>query len=430
MFSLYLEDLELFLQDNINSGLTIDDIVLILLLFADDMIILGDSLENIQSSLNRLSIYCNKWSLEVNSSKTKVMVFRKRGRIFENERFTYNDTLIEVVDDFNYLGTVFNYTGAFVHNHEHIVGKALKALNVLLINCKKVKIKPKLQCQLFDSFVGSILGYASEIWGYGKSKEIERVHLKFCKSILKVRTSTSTMGVYGELGRYPLYITRYLRILKYWIKLLNTENIILKYVYKMCLEECNNGKNNWLYNVKDLLVKNGFAYIWDQQNIMNVNVFINAFQQRLLDNFYQCWYSEKENSAVLELYNNVKVSFGYEQYLDFVPFDLRTYITKIRLSAHSLHIQTGRYTRNRLPRNERYCLFCRNSDIEDEFHFIIKCPCYSALRSKYIKIHYYIRPSMLKFIEMLQTDDKKIILNLSKYLKSAFALRFNLSHNT
>ena len=53
---------------------------------------------------------------------------------------------------------------------------------MLLIHFKKLPLKPQTLCQLFDAFVvGSILGYFSEIWGYAKSKEIERIHLKFCK---------------------------------------------------------------------------------------------------------------------------------------------------------------------------------------------------------------------------------------------------------
>ena len=32
--------------------------------------------------------------------------------------------------------------------------------------------------------------------------------------------NTPTTAVYGELGRYPLYISRYLRILKYWLRLI------------------------------------------------------------------------------------------------------------------------------------------------------------------------------------------------------------------
>ena len=43
LVSLLLEDLEMFLQGNTNSGTLINDIVLIILLFADDMAIFGNS---------------------------------------------------------------------------------------------------------------------------------------------------------------------------------------------------------------------------------------------------------------------------------------------------------------------------------------------------------------------------------------------------
>ena len=48
LVSLFLEDLELYLQNRAESGLLIDDIVLSILLFADDMVILGKSPEELQ----------------------------------------------------------------------------------------------------------------------------------------------------------------------------------------------------------------------------------------------------------------------------------------------------------------------------------------------------------------------------------------------
>ena len=83
-------------------------------------------------------------------------------------------------------------------------------------------------CQLFDSFVGSIISYACEVWGFSKSKELERIHMKFCKRALGVKLSTSNAGIYGELGRYPLYVARYTRIVKYWVKILYSDNFILR----------------------------------------------------------------------------------------------------------------------------------------------------------------------------------------------------------
>ena len=136
------------------------------------------------------------------------MEFRKWGRLRQNETWTYDRQIIETVDNFNYLGAVINYTGSFTLNQEHLVGKALKAMNTLLYKCKMYDLKPKILCQLFDAFVGSILKYASEIWGFTKSKDIERINLKFCKRMLQVRLNSCNASVYGELGRYPLYIYR------------------------------------------------------------------------------------------------------------------------------------------------------------------------------------------------------------------------------
>ena len=98
------------------------------------------------------------------------MVCRKRRRLKIGEKWTYKGLNVEVVDSFNYLGTVFKYNGNVALNNDFIIGKALKALNVSLYNCKRYPMKPNVLCQLFDAFVGSILSYSSEVWGYTKSK--------------------------------------------------------------------------------------------------------------------------------------------------------------------------------------------------------------------------------------------------------------------
>jgi len=259
LFSLFVEDLEMFLQHNIESGLTIDDILLILLLFADDMAIFGKTHEEVQTHLDNLLLYCDTWGLKVNTSKTKIMVFRKRGCLRQNETWTYDGHNIE--NNFNYLGTVINNTGSFTLYQKYLAGKALKAMNTLLYKCKMYDLKPKILCQLFDAFVGSILNYASEIWGFIKSKEIERIHLKFCKRMLQVRLNSCNACVYGELGRYPLYINRFIRMLKYWFKIILSNNIILHTVYNMNVEECHKGHINWVSHIKKLFTDYGYEYV-------------------------------------------------------------------------------------------------------------------------------------------------------------------------
>lgn len=46
--------------------------------------------------------------------------------------WTYNGVEIHVVNDFNYLGAVFNNTGSFALDQQIFSGKTLKAMNILL----------------------------------------------------------------------------------------------------------------------------------------------------------------------------------------------------------------------------------------------------------------------------------------------------------
>ena len=69
--------------------------------------------------------------------------------------------------------------------------------------------------KLFDSLVGSVLNYASEVWSYHEGPHIELVHTKFCRNSLGVRKSTNLDALYSELGRYPFKIIRKLQLIKY-----------------------------------------------------------------------------------------------------------------------------------------------------------------------------------------------------------------------
>lgn len=51
--------------------------------------------------------------IEVNVSKTKIVVFRNGGKINSSEKYLYNNTELEIVDVFTYLSVNFKYNGKF-----------------------------------------------------------------------------------------------------------------------------------------------------------------------------------------------------------------------------------------------------------------------------------------------------------------------------
>jgi len=73
LFSLFFEDLEMYLFDNENSGLTLDKISFIIMLFADDMVFFGKDVTcmELQNSLDFVYDYCQTWGLTVNPDKSK-----------------------------------------------------------------------------------------------------------------------------------------------------------------------------------------------------------------------------------------------------------------------------------------------------------------------------------------------------------------------
>ena len=140
--------------------------------------------------------------------------------------------------------------------------------------------------------------------------------------------------------------------------------------------------------------------------------FVCDFKCRIIEAFKQEWFGNMNGISILDMYRMFKTTFEYEHYLDLLPKSLRLYFVKLRASAHPLRIQTGRYTRNNIPREERYCLCCNQRDIEDEFYFICVCSCSRLLRQKYIKRFYYINPSVVKFHDLLISARKIEIFNV------------------
>ena len=133
-----------------------------------------------------------------------------------------------------------------------IVKQATRAKAVLDADLRKHKNMPvDMIFLLFDTLVRPILLFNCEIWGIKISKELELFHLKFLKSILGVKTTTNTCLVYIETGRYPLYITIYKLIIKYWLKLIVTPKH--RYIYVVSKKSV----NCWFLFVKKLLFQYG-----------------------------------------------------------------------------------------------------------------------------------------------------------------------------
>ena len=82
------------------------------LLYADDTIVMAETLEDLQSALNAACVFCQTWPLTVNTSNTKVIIF-SRGKVRSHPDFLLGQNKLEVIDSYIYLGTNIFYNRLF-----------------------------------------------------------------------------------------------------------------------------------------------------------------------------------------------------------------------------------------------------------------------------------------------------------------------------
>ena len=71
-------------------------------MYADDLIIMSEKASGLQSALDKLNTYCDKWDLDINVEKTKIMIFNKSGRgMLKQHKFLINNTQISAATDTN-----------------------------------------------------------------------------------------------------------------------------------------------------------------------------------------------------------------------------------------------------------------------------------------------------------------------------------------
>ena len=140
--------------------------------------------------------------LKINPKKTKIVVFQKRARKCAEFRLFIGNLIIDVLEEYTYLGTRMSSSGNFSVSREHLIEKVLHALFSLRRHTNLSKLKPAIACKTFDTMISPILTYNSEIWGvYAKPDfkawdgiKIEKTHLQFWKRYLEVKNKASNIA--------------------------------------------------------------------------------------------------------------------------------------------------------------------------------------------------------------------------------------------
>ena len=388
MFSLFISEVADFVRENGKHGIQLipgfEEIFL--LLFADDIVLISSTPSGLQNQIDNLEKASKSLGLTVNLDKTKVMIFRKGGHIAAGEKWFYDGKEMEIVNSYKYLG--FTLTTKLSNNSacEEYASKAKgKILDLMKTMWSLGSLDTSLFFKLFDAQIKPMLLYASEIWGMLRLTAIETAHLFACKRLLCVSNKTPNHMVYGDTGRYPLYIESTLSSLRYWLKLrrMPTERFPKQALIMMQNDIDNNGSRNtrsWASDIKHCLESYGFQDVWTGE-VANETAFLSAFKCKMIERFQQEWYSKVSSSERFATYCTFKSSHVAETYLNDITIKkFRDALVRLRFGINELRVNK-RYESENIVNKD--CAFCPGI-LEDETHFLFHCPLYSSIRHKHI----------------------------------------------
>ena len=84
LFNIYVNDLPSIFDES-SDQVNIDDYKLSCLMYADDIVLMSivlmsSSAEGLQVAISKLQLYFSEWHLDLNTSKSKIIIFKKSGR--------------------------------------------------------------------------------------------------------------------------------------------------------------------------------------------------------------------------------------------------------------------------------------------------------------------------------------------------------------
>jgi hypothetical protein len=149
LFNAFVDGLSKELAD-LGVGIKKGDRFLHSLLYADDLVLLAESAENLQTAIDKVDEYCEKWHLRVNLKKSKVMVIGggvedecasesdvggeeeeeevREGVEGARSRFLTRGRRIEVVQEYKYLGVWFSKDLTWTRHFEHVKEMVLEKM--------------------------------------------------------------------------------------------------------------------------------------------------------------------------------------------------------------------------------------------------------------------------------------------------------------
>jgi hypothetical protein len=379
-----------------NLGLLIFGIRVPILLYADDIVLLASSADELQHMLDIVSKYASKWQFRFNTKpgKSNVVITGPRDVSAEQRQFKLGDGTLTCSEQYKYLGIEMGKVqlgkpanDCWSSYFDRIIKKASLASHRLLYSvrgCSPLQIETAVH--LFKTLVRPILEYGAGVWGAMVSpvtlKRLDGVQIKFGRALMRLPPKVANEYILRELKLESMEQRTTVAAFNYFGHLCDMDQDRLPAkLFQSRSDLIGRGGTraelSWCRAVRVKLRSAGFAdeakrLQVDEDWRSQVNEWAN---QHFLDNSDR----DMQRMSSLELFCQLKPSRPGGmlcQTLDHAGAAIRL---KLRCGGAPLMEVVGAAAG--IDREERTCRMCGENELENAEHFASHCSFYDDLRA-------------------------------------------------
>ena len=402
LFSMFVNSLTAELK-NSDVGVTLElsnetSMIVNHLIYADDLVCIAENAEDLQSLITIVNLWCCKFRLEANLTKTEIMHVRKPSVPQSKFVFKFGAKAINYCKTYKYLGLQINQHLDMEKMSNSFLDSASRALSAVV--CKMIKNKGfpfNIFEMLYNCCVTSISDYAHDVIGFYQYTASSTIHTKAIRAYLGVGHSANLCGLRYEMGWLEPRSRTQIKMLRYYLKLKNLPDDRLTkkiYIHDQFFMNQNPNFQCWSYEIRQIIARNDL--IFDIESVPS-KVICKNLENSLLQKDVAMFRTQCLRSPKLRTYNSLFSVFvdnciivNYSRLC--LPFIVRKRLSQLRLGVLPLRIETDRYQRVKVDASQRFCKQpkCTNNDVntavktfevENEFHFLVQCKQYEHLRN-------------------------------------------------
>ena len=377
LFAIFINNLAREISES-GVGIDVGGKKVAILLYADDIVIITDSAEDLKKSMKIATNWGKQWRCSFNRDKSQVVVFGQRKKREHDWRL--GDEKIDQVEGYKYLGLDIKGNLRWKVQRERLVKKARRNMAIAwAMGIQSGHLSVAAAVLVWKTLVRPIVDYGAEIWGDERWEDLDKLQRDMGKRILGLKGSTNNEVVLGELGWWPMKARRDMLRLRYWRKLIVMDKERLpKRVYEWELKR--KTRNCWTAYTKKILLELGLRDSWEKQEAEeSKDEWNKLIFDRIQDREQKNWWKRVTERPKLRTYRKVKKKLEFEEYLNSNDEKGRRAIAKLRSGTNCLRIETGRHVG--LNKESRKCWFGCDA-IEDEKHFLMQCEMYDDIREE------------------------------------------------